>query len=135
MKAYKHDEQELAEYVKGWKALINGPAEVTTMQRTPSQNKSLHKYCQMVADDMNAAGYVADEVISLPIRLTGDLVKDCIFRRIMSALYKDKESTTELSTTEIQDVYLNMSRALGEKFGITTPWPSEESLSEEQREA
>ena len=103
------------------------------MQRTGQQNKALHKYCQMVADDMNAAGYVADEVITLPIRLTGDLVKDCIFRRIMSALYKDYESTTELSTTEIQDVYLNMSRALGEKFGISTPWPSDESLSEEQR--
>ena len=102
-------------------------------QRTTTQNKSLHKYCQMVADDMNSAGFVADEIITLPIRLTGDLVKDCIFKRIMTALYKDKDSTTELSTTEIQDVYENMSRALGEKFGITTPWPDRFSQAEENK--
>jgi hypothetical protein len=87
----------------------------------------------MVADDMNAAGYDAHQVISLPIRLTPEIVKDCIFKVIMHALYPDKTSTTELSTIEIQDVYENMNAATGQKFGISMDWPSDESLSEEQR--
>ena len=67
----------------------------TDTQRTLQQNKALHKYCALVADEMNAAGYDANQVISLPIQLTGDIVKDCIFKVIMSAMYKDKESTTD----------------------------------------
>jgi len=102
-------------------------------QRTGQQNKALHKYCQMVADEMNAAGYDAKQVISLPISLTPEIVKDCIFKAIMTALYPDKTSTTQLSTTEIQDVYENMNRATGQKFGVSMDWPSDESLSEEQR--
>jgi len=104
-----------------------------TKHRTGKQNKSLHKYCQMVADEMNAAGYDAQTVISLPIQLTPEIVKDCIFKAIMTALYPDKTSSTQLSTTEIQDVYENMNRATGTKFGVSMDWPSDESLSEEQR--
>jgi hypothetical protein len=80
----------------------------------------------MVADDMNEAGYSAQEVISLPIQMTGDIVKDQIFKAIMTAMFSDKTSTTELSTKELTLVADNMSRALGEKFGITTPFPSNE---------
>ena len=98
------------------------------MQRTSQQNRALHLYCQMVADELNAAGYDAQTVITLPISLTQDIVKDCIFRAIMRALYPDKESTTELSTTEMQDVYENMNAATAQKFGVSIPWPSEDVL-------
>ena len=126
---------DLDKQAKDWRArIINPYAEVTTMQRSGQQNKALHKYCQMVADEMNAAGYDAQTVISLPISLTPEIVKECIFKVIMKALYPDKTSTTELSTTEIQDVYENMNNATGQKFGISMDFPSEESLSEEQRE-
>ena len=92
-------------------------------QRTIQQNKSLHKYCELVAQAMDEAGYDAQTAITMPIQLTGAIVKDSIFRKIMSALYPDKTSTTELSTTEIQTVYNNMSRALATKFGVDVPWP------------
>ena len=98
------------------------------MQRTHQQNRALHLYCQMVADELNAAGYDAQTVITLPISLTQDIVKDCIFRVIMRALYPDYESTTELSTTEMQNVYENMNAATAEKFGVSIPWPSEEAM-------
>ena len=108
--------------------------------RTSQQNRALHKYCQMVADDMNAAGYDAQTVISLPIQLTGAIVKDQIFKAIMNGMNTDLESTTELTKSgddeggiSVPDVVQTMQKALAEKFGITTPFPSEESLSEEQR--
>lgn len=89
----------------------------------------------MVADDMNSAGYDAQTAIKLPIRLTGEIVKDCIFKRIMTAMYPDKESTTELSTTEIQTVYETMNAATGEKFGVSMPWPDRFSQAEENKNA
>ena len=129
---------EFAEYVKAWARLVESgeakPVEYLDMTtRTTQQNKALHLYLSQVADEMNAAGYDAKQVISLPIRLTPELVKDCIFKVIMRAMYPDKESSTELSTTEIQNVYETMNAATGEKFGVSLEWPSEESMSEAQR--
>ncbi|MCP4259769.1 MAG: hypothetical protein GY774_19990 [Planctomycetes bacterium] len=130
METYVFDPNKAAESVKEWRRLIEA-GEMT--QRSPQQNKSLHKYCQWVADEMNAAGYDAQTAISLPIQLTPELVKECIFKRIMAAMYPDKESTTELSTTEMQAVYETMNAATASKFGISMQWPSLESLSEGQR--
>ena len=101
--------------------------------RTPQQNKSLHKYCSMVADEMNAAGYDFKKAITLEIAMTPYLVKEYIFKAIMRAMY-NVESTTELTTTQIQKVYETMNYNTGTKFGISMDWPSDESLSEEQRD-
>ena len=116
-------ESDLKKEIDAWKKDIDAPAEVSEIkQRTGQQNRALHKYCQMVANDMNAAGYDAKQVISLPIQLTGAIVKDQIFKPIMNAL-QDKASTTELETGDVNEVVINMQRALAEKFGITTPFP------------
>ena len=93
------------------------------MIRTDQQRKALEVYCRMVADEMNASGYDFKQVISLPVSMTQDLVKEYIFKVIMRAMFSDKESTTQLSTTEIQAVYETMNNALAEKFGISIPWP------------
>ena len=100
--------------------------------RTNQQTRALHKYFQDVADEMNAAGYDAKEVISLPISLTGAIVKDQIWKPIMKAM-QEKDSTTELETGDVDKIVMVMQRALAEKFGITTAFPSMESMSEEQR--
>ena len=102
-------------------------------QRTLAQNRSLHKYCADVADEMNAAGYDFKQVVRLPVSMTPELVKEYLFKRIMSTRYPDKESTTELDTVEIQKVYEDMNNATAQLFGISMAWPSEESLSESQR--
>ena len=126
---------ETAEDIKTMTRTVNRlmDAKDKPLARTVKQNSALHLYCKMVADDMNAAGYDAQTVISLPISLTGDIVKDSIFKAIMSAMYHDKTSTKELNTKQFTKVQLNMERAIAEKFQITTPFPCDESLSEEQR--
>jgi len=96
--------------------------------RTLQQNKALHLYCQRVAEEMNAAGYDFKQVVRLPVSLTPELVKEYLFKRTMRAMYPDKVSTTELTTTEIQAVYESMNNATAELFGISIDWPSEESL-------
>ena len=119
--------------IKAWYFKINNEDAIVSELRTPKQNKSLHKYCAMVADEMNAAGYDFKTAITLPVTMTPELVKEYMFKRIMSVMYPDKESTTELDTVEIQKVYECMNAATGEKFGVSMDWPSLDSLSEAQR--
>lgn len=103
------------------------------MKRTPQQQKSIEVYCREIAAAMNDAGYDVQTAITLPVALTQEVVKEHIFKVIMRAMYPDKTSTTELSTTECQAVYETMNANLGTKFGVSLPWPSIESQEMEDR--
>lgn len=105
------------------------------MNRTLLQNKSLHKYCELLAEALNDAGYDFKEVITMPVSFTKENVKEYMFRRVMSALYPDLESTTELTTVQIQTVYNELDRLTATKFGIHVEWPSEESMMYEKQES
>jgi hypothetical protein len=48
----------------------------------------------------------------------------------MSALYPGKESTTELTTKEINELYEVINRATAEKLGISIEFPSNEVIDE-----
>ena len=93
--------------------------------RTLQQNKSLHVFCTEVATELNNAGISMQALIeNLHIDHTKESVKG-IWRAIAKAKY-GKESTTELTTREIQDVYEEFNRMLA-NFGIHLSWPSIES--------
>lgn len=93
-------------------------------QRTPNQNKSLHKWCEETAQELNNAGISMQALIeNLDIDHTKDSVK-----RIWQAIGKEKfnkEHTSDFTTKEIQEVYEEMNRLLS-KFGIHIPFPSQE---------
>lgn len=104
--------------------------EENEKQRTLSQNASLHKYCDNLSKMMNEAGFTQNELIgsfkdgfTLPI--TEHMIKD-IFRTVGKAMYK-KESTKDLTTTEIQDIYRVVDARFGEVAGVRCEWPSRES--------
>ena len=46
-----------------------------------------------------------------------------MFKRVMKSLYPDKDSTTELTTVQVQDVYENLNRFTAERFGVGLQWP------------
>jgi len=98
-----------------------------TKKRTGLQNNSLHKYCEIMAAKMNDAGISRRDLIiklkkgfELPVK--PDDIKD-IFRKVGRVLCK-KESTAELLTTEIQEVYLIVDKRLSEITGVQSEWPS-----------
>lgn len=107
----------------------------THKQRTEAQNRSLHLYCQQVADALNDAGYdvraTLKEGIEIPWTML--LVKELLFRTIQK-LQLGKNSTTELGTKDPTIVYETMNRNLGEKYGIHIPWPSVESMIEREED-
>lgn len=96
-------------------------------QRTDQQNKALHLYCQMLADALNDAGYDMQHILmqkQVSIPWNSITVKECLWREIQRAMF-DKDSTTELSTGEVSQVYEVLDRHISEKFGIHIPFPSE----------
>ena len=95
--------------------------------RTNRQNRSLHKYCEEVADALNAAGWDMKKTLKpeVDIPWNKDMVKEHLWRPIQEIVL-DKESTTELDTSEPSKVYDVLDRHLGEKFGIHVPWPQDE---------
>jgi hypothetical protein len=103
-------------------------------QRTPAQNRSLYKWERLIAKELNDGGIPFGEVvIKLPREFTAENIHALIIHPLMKALYPEKTSTAQLSTTEIQDIYIRADQIINERTGVSVDWPSEESLSEAQR--
>ena len=101
--------------------------ETPERTRTSQQNKSLHVYCTELATELNNAGISMRALIAdLHIDHTKESVKS-IWRAIAKAKY-GKDSTTELTTKELQAVYEEMNRMVG-NMGIYMAWPSQEGRS------
>ena len=94
-------------------------------QRTLTQNRAIHKYCSMLAKDLNDAGYDMKKVIKeeVDIPWSEGNAKEFLWRPIQKALGLP-DSTTDLATNEVSQVYEVLSKNLAEKFNITTPFPS-----------
>jgi len=94
-------------------------------RRTLQQNKALHKYFEMLADELNDAGLDMKKVITVDVPWSPLTVKEWLWKPVQKAQLL-KESTTELTTDEINKVYETMNRLMGDKFGIHVPFPSDE---------
>ena len=83
----------------------------------------------MLADELNGAGLDQRKVLkpSIAIPWTPHSIKEQLFRPVMKAQL-GKESTTELTTTEIDKVYDTINRHLGDTFGLTVAFPSVEEI-------
>lgn len=94
-------------------------------KRTLQQNKAIHKYCTMLADTLNEAGLDMRKTLKpgVDIPWTATSAKEHLWRPIQD-LMLDKESTTELDTKQVDEVYRVLNRHLSEKFGISVPFPS-----------
>lgn len=93
--------------------------------RTLAQNNALHLLFELWAEELNAAGYTVQAVLSkkMDLEWDGEKVKELLWRPAQIAIL-NKKSTTELAKVEdIDRVYDHLNRHLGEKFGITTPFP------------
>ena len=99
--------------------------ETHTKQRTLTQNNALHLYFKLVAETFQEAGYDARMVFKpeAEIPITEDMVKELMWKTIQKAITK-KNSTNQLSTGEVSQIYDIMNRHISEKFGLHIPFPS-----------
>jgi hypothetical protein len=94
-------------------------------QRTLTQNRALHLFCQWLADTLNDAGCDMRKTLrqDVDIPWTQESVKEHLWRPIQIAM-TDKRSTTEITTVEPTEIHAVLSRHLGQKLGIACPdWP------------
>ena len=107
------------------------------MKRTLPQNNSLHKYCDDLAESLNDAGY--DQVITIKLFKDGFelpwtmIAMKGLFRKIAKEMY-EVESTADLNTVQMQEVYKVLDKAISMKTGVRCEWPSMESMRYEQEE-
>lgn len=98
-------------------------------QRTLKQNQALHLMCQQIAAELNESGLYMMQVLKkdAEIEWTMENVKNLLWRPIMKA-QTGKESTTQLGTKDIDDVFRTLHKHLNEKFGFNIEWPSISTL-------
>jgi len=102
------------------------------------QMKSLNFWCGQISTVLRQEGMTMNKVIEImknfELPPTKEVVKELVFKPIMTALFK-KTSTTELCRKkEIDDISQTMIMNFG-KWGITLPpFPSEEEIISKQRE-
>lgn len=96
-------------------------------KRTLLQNRSIHKYCGLLAERFNASGYDMIHVLSkkkTAVNWTMDSVKEVLWRSIQLAMFPDKPSTTQLEKKEVNQVYEQLSRHLATHFNIDQSFPN-----------
>ena len=99
------------------------------MKRTVAQNKALHLYFTHLSESLNDAGFDIRKTLEpgIAIPWTGKTIKELLFRPIMKAQL-GIESTTDLSTKDIDKLIDTITRHLGEKFGLSVQFPSIETI-------
>lgn len=108
-----------------------GPHEIIikpcTKARSTPQNASLHLYGSIMATKLNDAGETQRSVFEkqkegFEIPVSPACIKD-IFRKVGLDMF-GKKSTADLTTTEIQDVYMSVDRGFDLLYGVRAEWPS-----------
>lgn len=113
---------------------MSKPGEVTIdRQRTVQQNKAMHLYFRMVADALNAAGLDIRKVIKPNVEIPWNdyMVKELLWREVQKVKL-GKDSTTELTTSELDEVIKVINAFLARK-GIAMDFPSIESALNRMR--
>jgi len=98
------------------------------MIRTTLQNRSLHKYCTMLADALNDSGQDMRKTLKPEIEIpwTMESIKSLMFKPIIKAMF-DVDSTTDLDTKQISEAYEVLNRHTAQKLGVSIIWPHEEN--------
>jgi hypothetical protein len=94
------------------------------VKRTDKQNRSLHKWFEQVANEMNERGMTVEMVLStykVQIDWNKTRFKELVWRPVQEAL-TNKASSTEPETNEYIEIYDHINRWLSEQ-GVHIPWP------------
>lgn len=93
--------------------------------RTLPQNRSLHLFCEQIANELNARGLDKQIVLAQRPELawTGDGVKEDLARPILSAI-TGNHSTAKAKTIDYLTFYDTLNRFLTDNFNVSVGWPS-----------
>lgn len=104
-------------------------------RRTDKQNNALHLYFSQLSYALNQDGFDVRAVISeaVDIPWTPYMVKELLWRATQKFMF-GKVSTTQLNKLdEIEKIYDVVNKTVGGRTGIYVPFPSLETLLEQER--
>lgn len=92
--------------------------------RTNRQNRALHLYFTLVAEEANNAGYEMRDLVldNIPIRITLESVKE-LWKTMQKAMY-GTTSTTQLKTNQISEIYDGMNIVISERLKLSISFPN-----------
>ena len=104
-------------------------------KRTLTQNNSLHKWCELIANAYTEKGFTVEEVLKnfkMELYWTKESVKELIIRTAIIRMF-GKRSTTELlkSGEEIEKLVDVVTKFNAQMEIDYIPWPSIEELENE----
>ena len=107
---------------------LNGNMQIEPKLRSNQANKALHLFFTLLADELNNAGLDMRKTLKpgIDIPWSANTIKEYLWRPIQISQLQ-KQSTTELTTSELTQVYDVLNRHLGERFGLFVPFPSYET--------
>jgi hypothetical protein len=99
-------------------------------KRSTQVNKSMHLLFGQVSNELISQGIDRRTVIldleGYDCPVTPQFIKE-VWRSIMYTMYR-KTSTTDLTNAEVKGCYEVFIKFMGENYGLSTGWPSVESL-------
>jgi len=99
-------------------------------KRTGLQKRAHHLYCSLLAEALNDSGQDMRKTLKpeSEIPWTMENIKNLMFKPVALAMF-GTESTTELSTKQISEVYETLNRHTASKLGVSVIWPHNEDKS------
>jgi len=94
--------------------------------RTLQQNKAIHKFFSLLADELNSRELTIPKVLKIDTYWTETAVKEQLWRPIQQTML-NKKSTAQLKKDEISNVYDALNSALFHKLRVSVPFPSYEN--------
>jgi hypothetical protein len=103
--------------------LPEGYYEVSKEKRTSNQNRALHKWFALIAENSNELGLTLDLLYNQPqnMRITPDLLKN-LFREYGRVMY-NKDSTSKLTKDEMSKLITVFEQLLAERLNNIIPFP------------
>ena len=96
-------------------------------QRTKQQNKAMRKLFSLLSDELNEKGLEMKVILKSDCKIwwTPEAILEYLWRPLQKVMYQ-KESTTQLTTQEVNKIYEQLAKIIGEKHGIEINFPSQQ---------
>ena len=113
------------------KSIVQSLIDNLPQKRSSQQNKALHLLFQNIAFELNRIGmeftYNGIKGMEIQTTYTPEIVKEFIWKKLQQSLY-GKESTTQLTTSDINMIFEILGKWFSEK-GVIIEFPSVETIS------
>jgi hypothetical protein len=117
------------------KSIVKALIENLPNKRSSQQNRSLHLLFTNIAFELNRLGleftYTGIKGLKMQTTYSPEIVKDFLWRPLQIALI-GKESTTKLTSADIESIFLILGRWFSEQ-GVVIEFPSIETLINKTR--